>query len=145
VGRKMRTESLELGSMWRSFNATSYATEKVGLPGAMASLGRQERVAGGCGEVLHEGDDLLCGCRGLPEEARHPRWRLWVMGLGSGGVGGMGIGMGSGTGEEGRRWWNREALLRRERRAHRETPCCGYGEIESGGGRASRGRVKGKR
>jgi hypothetical protein len=78
VGRKMRTESLELGSMWRSFNLTSYATEKAGLPGAVASPGQKERVADGCGEMVREGDDLLCGRRGL----------------GSGGVVGMGIGMG---------------------------------------------------
>uniref|UniRef100_A0A0A9GMM8 Uncharacterized protein n=1 Tax=Arundo donax TaxID=35708 RepID=A0A0A9GMM8_ARUDO len=42
VGRKMRTESEELGSMWRSLDATPSAAEKAGLAGAVASSGRQE-------------------------------------------------------------------------------------------------------
>jgi hypothetical protein len=39
VGRKMQTESEELGSMWRSLEA---AAEKAGLGGVVASSGRQE-------------------------------------------------------------------------------------------------------
>jgi hypothetical protein len=114
----MRTTSLELGSMWRSFDAMSYAMEKARLTGVMASSERQETrtlwwprwgqrwslIGGGCGEVVREGADLLCGHRGLKEEACHPSWRLWEIGLGSVGRRGIEIGtMGSGTREEGRR------------------------------------------
>jgi hypothetical protein len=44
VVRKMRMESLKLGLMWRSFSATSYATEKAGLSGAVASPEWQETL-----------------------------------------------------------------------------------------------------
>jgi hypothetical protein len=44
VVRKMQMESLKLGLMWRSFSATSYATEKAGLPGAVASPEWQETL-----------------------------------------------------------------------------------------------------
>jgi hypothetical protein len=40
VGRKMRTEMEELGSMWRSLEATSCATEKAWFNGAVASFAR---------------------------------------------------------------------------------------------------------
>jgi hypothetical protein len=85
-----------LGLMWRSLDATPYTTEKVGLPGAVASPGRQETpnvvvVASRptlvsdcrrCGEVVWEGEGLPCGHRGLSKEAHHPRWQLWEMSLG---------------------------------------------------------------
>uniref|UniRef100_A0A0E0FMB4 Uncharacterized protein n=1 Tax=Oryza nivara TaxID=4536 RepID=A0A0E0FMB4_ORYNI len=40
VGRKMRTEREELGSIWRSLEATSSATEKAWFNGAVASFAR---------------------------------------------------------------------------------------------------------
>jgi hypothetical protein len=48
--------------------------------------------------------DLLCCHRGLSEEAHHPHWRLWEMGLGSGGNRAMGIKMGGDHDEK----WHRE-------------------------------------
>jgi hypothetical protein len=53
---------------------------------------------------VQEGADLLCCHRGLSEEAHHPHWRLWEMGLGSGGNRAMGIKMGGDHDEK----WHRE-------------------------------------